>query len=44
MDDIVHSCPAIAELTLEVVTTKLVPAIDISKHVIKELKLWGEWM
>ena len=44
MDDIIHSCPAIAELTLELVTTKLVPAIIISKDVIRELDLHCGWM
>ena len=44
MADIICLCPIVGELTLELVTTKLVPAIIISKHVIKELKLWGEWM
>ena len=42
MDDIIHSCPAIAELTLELVATKLVPAIDISKHVIRVLRLYSK--
>ena len=34
-----HSCLAIAELTLELVASKLVPAIIVSEDVIKELHL-----
>ena len=39
MDEIIHSCHAIADLTLELVATKLVPAIIVSKDFIRELWL-----
>ena len=44
MDDIMHSCLAIADLSLKVVETKLVQAIIFSKDVIRELWLRCEWM
>ena len=44
MDDITHSCLVFAALTLELVKTKLVQAIIVSKDVIRELWLLGEWM
>jgi hypothetical protein len=42
MYDIIHLCSAIVELTLELVTSKLVPAITISKDVIRVLNLYSE--